>query len=80
MSAWMPIESVPRDGTTVIVWDKLNQVPVVARWYWCGDKSLMQGGWEADKSVYSTDHGYPIYDDVFTENVTHWMPIPDAPL
>lgn len=74
---WKPIESAPRDGTTIIIWGgesvfsegdcgpvKILE-PVVARWSWRDE-------WEGD---YGSE-----YDSHWIhKNPTHWMPWPKAP-
>jgi len=73
-TGWMPIETAPKDGTEILVW---NAVPVgdasgsVMCVYWnCVDRD-----WEWCV-VYSQDYlgGYAT-----ASNPTHWMPLPPAP-
>lgn len=75
---WQPIETAPRDGSNVIVWDNESRLPAVASWHWFGDMELMQGCWEADKAIYYADYS-KVYDNLDTRHVTHWMPLPEPP-
>ena len=68
-AGWMPIETAPRDGTAF-----LGYIPskrgYMARQDMCPMHWCMWGGgtWECSVS------GHRIHDEV-----THWMPLPEAP-
>lgn len=73
MSEWMPIESAPKDGTTIIAWcvhdsakyskDPIKEgwaAPVIAQW-----TNFQRGGW--------VWHGH-------AGKFTHWMRLPAPPI
>ena len=64
---WQPIETAPKDGTKIDLWDAAYGCRVVnAKWdnhYSTGDKS-----W-----------GRNSVDGPFCYEPTHWMPIPQPP-
>lgn len=64
MTDWQPIETSPRDGTSILICGGLMPDPFVAEWddrqkYW--------------KSASCIDQYYGSHD------ATHWMPLPDPP-
>lgn len=68
MSDWLPIETAPKDGTTIDLWTKYLQRVADAKW--------MNGRWV----VWGTN-GFesPDWEAVFPEP-THWMPLPNPPI
>ena len=77
---WMPIESAPKDGTEVLVWDQRCALGPLAMHYTSreylqreyGDPDYMEAGWYLSYS----------YPDGFAEvpmEPTHWMPLPLPP-
>ena len=63
---WQPIETAPRDGTSIMIFSKFFHLPIVASghmkhgiFYWLG--------------VFS---GQGLPDDAFS----HWMPLPKPPV
>lgn len=78
MSEWQPIETVPRDGTPVLVYadpeSKMVDTPFmgVREWYAYSPSS---GTW-GDPNV----SGYEVDDYLSVEKyLTHWMPLPAPP-
>lgn len=68
---WHPIETAPKDGTAILVWDGYNQY--VAFW---GESSLWSKG--ADQWCYGECSGeYNSHRAVYEP--THWMPLPANP-
>lgn len=82
MSEWQPIETAPKDGTTVIVGFDIASVWIVRSACWddgqgwdsTGFDSLdeARGWWSYCNSV-SSEKLEGIYEP------THWMPLPPAP-
>lgn len=68
-SGWMPIESAPRDGSTIIITDGKNSYPAT---YGKGDGVDCQFAW-------GIIDGDGDYNAVMDEVITHWMPLPAAP-
>ena len=79
LSGWQPIETAPKDGTVVLLWERYNDVPIV------GAYSTHRGKWYADASNYDTSGDAVVIDKLLQEYITHWQPItasgiaPDQP-
>jgi hypothetical protein len=71
--AWLPIESAPKDGTTVLLWEQYNDVPAV------GHYSVRHGKWYANTSNYDADGDAIVIDKLVQELISHWSPLPPAP-
>lgn len=69
---WLPIETAPKDGRSILLFEQHEDVPIVGYWW-------TNRGWRADKSVYDTDGDACVIDKICQENVTHWMPLPASP-
>jgi len=65
VSLWMPIQTVPKDGTRILVWDESNSPEecVIAKWggHPSGDPCLV------DEEYFCVTRA------------THWMPLPTPP-
>jgi len=63
MNEWRPISTAPRDETEILVW--WSDRVAIASW------NLECQNWQE----------YPDgdFEDIAGEEVTHWMPLPDAP-
>jgi len=82
MSEWLPIETAPKDGTTIDVWlsGRINSnIGFRETDVWWGTVSGQEGqaGW-----VLIEDDGTEGYVDLLHDSyiVTHWMPLPKPPL
>jgi hypothetical protein len=64
MAEWQPIETAPRDSTTVLLWESLDD----------GDPAICVsiGSWEPSIGFW-IDFGWE------TVYPTHWMPLPSPP-
>jgi hypothetical protein len=72
MTAWQPIETAPKDGTTILVFFDGGDM-VLACWsenVWHSDDRKLRPGWEPLHRVYDVE------DAIFP---THWMPMPASP-
>lgn len=83
MSKWLPIETAPKDGTSIIVYYVFAEQPIVhiAFWdegeYWADQKFPNQdearGWWSYTRGSVTQEkldeHRTPLY----------WIPIPDTP-
>ncbi len=67
MSDWQPIETAPRDGTVILVWD--NDTVMTANWYE-PPKPHESPRWEHNWNGEVLEDCFPI---------THWMPLPEPP-
>lgn len=68
---WEPIETAPKDGTEVLLFDKKEGEVYLGRWIdnsqkWCPQSSEMEVGFWSD------EHHLP--------DVSHWMKIPQVPV
>ena len=69
MNDWQPISTAPRDGTEILGYAPERRGRMIRQ-----DVATMAWGWLGSGGWYSTANGIPI-----TEEVTHWMPLPDPP-
>lgn len=63
MTDWQPIDTAPKDGTPILVWNA-GYVAVMCWWERC---------WEYANGI---QRYWPRADE---REPTHWMPLPDAP-
>lgn len=64
MSAWQPIETAPKDGTPVLIWDTLNREHSIAHFVVGGGAFT---GW------------FHINDWTGGARFDHWQPLPPKP-
>lgn len=69
MGEWQPIETAPKDGTEVDVWvaDGTGGGYRIADAYWCASRER----WRFNGQI---------HDIAWTDDPTHWMPLPSPPL
>ncbi len=71
---WQPIETVPKDGTWVLLYAPCDLFPTkdMTHWiaYWKDVGDWNEGWYDQDESVMV----------VHPDMVTHWMHLPDAPV
>lgn len=72
---WSPISTAPKDGTTVLLWERWSTNPFVGSFYggsWSASKEHVDaaGGWD----------GAVVVDKIDRSLITHWMPLPAAPI
>lgn len=70
---WQPIETAPKDGSTIMLWEMYESEPFFGYW-WEG-----RSRWRASTTHYDTDGNACVIDRIYSEGVTHWMPLPEAP-
>ena len=70
---WQPIETAPKDGSYLLLWEQYSDAPFVG--YWSGGSWSVshehvdaEGGWDGANVV-----------DALSMPITHWMPLPAAP-
>ena len=73
MAGWQPIETAPKDGSYLLLWEQYSDAPFVG--YWSGGSWSVshehvdaEGGWDGANVV-----------DALSMPITHWMPLPPAP-
>lgn len=72
-TGWQPIETAPRSGVLVLLLERLSDEPFIGRW------SDFRSRWVASTTHYDTDGNACVVDCVYSEGVSHWMPLPAAP-
>lgn len=70
---WQPIETAPKDGTTVLLFEHYEDEPFIGQW------NNFKSRWVASTAHYDTDGDARVVDRVYSDGVTHWMPLPAAP-
>ena len=70
---WKPIESAPKDGTHILLWEQWGTDPFVG--WWC------MGSWSASHEHVDAEGGWDgaVVVDRIECPVTHWMPLPEPP-
>lgn len=64
---WQDIDTAPKDGTEVLVWDRM-----VLRACW-------DDPWDSGNSSWHLGACLAFGDESTECNPTHWMPLPNAP-
>jgi hypothetical protein len=70
---WQPIETAPKDGTQLLLWEQYDAEPFIGYWHGRRDR------WAASTTYYDTDGNACVVDRVCSDGVTHWMPLPPPP-
>ena len=68
---WQPIETAPKDGRDLLLWETGSYVPFVGAW-----RDGRRPGWRCDTEHYDTDGNACVISKLWQEGVTHWMPLP----
>lgn len=72
---WQPIETAPKDGARILVWDARVDAPQYASVCivrWGRDEPF------GDKDTWTTDSEGPGYSSEIGD-ASHWMPLPRSP-
>lgn len=78
---WQLIETAPKDGTDVLIWEQYSSTPVVARYFVYKDRLGQDiGKWLACREHYDVDGDACLVDRLSQELITHWMPLPVPPV
>ncbi|MBN9576165.1 MAG: DUF551 domain-containing protein [Alicycliphilus denitrificans] len=73
-SGWRDIETAPKDGTYLLLWEQYSTNPFVGCWDF-GSWSVShehvdaEGGWD----------GANVVDSISQDCITHWMKLPESP-
>ena len=70
---WLPIETAPKDGTFILLWEQYSTAPFVGSWVHQGwsvshEHVDAEGGWDGANVV-----------DALSLPITHWLPLPPPP-
>lgn len=70
---WQPIETAPKDGTALLLWEEASIHPFVGWW--------AMGGWTVSHEHVDAEGGWngAVVVDRLQLPITHWMPLPPAP-
>lgn len=80
MKNWQPIETAPKDGTKVLIWEQYSRTPVVTSYSGYTNKwGQVVGSWSACKEHYDVDGDAWLTDRLYQDLITHWMPLPEPP-
>lgn len=76
---WKPIETAPKDGTTILLWSEYMSEPCTGAW---GTQSHGRLGWNAKHDgmwVVESEHDLSgtTYKEIAV--ATHWCPLPAPP-
>ena len=76
MTEWQPIETAPKDSTKIDLWMQIYASPRSMGW---ADSFRVPEAWwqESTKQWVHLHNGRA--EPLYTEYVTHWMPLPDPP-
>ena len=72
MNKWQPIETAPKNGESIFLYEEYADVPFVGRWE--------HSGWVSDKrhlDIYDDSIVYELFEQ---SAITHWMPIMALPV
>lgn len=80
---WQPIETAPKDGTPVLLWD----AGLIGLFYWGSPESQVAGRrwretWVGAIACGPAEHrseGLPPVLGMIGSEATHWMPLPSGP-
>ena len=75
MSDWQPIETAPKDGTSVLLFGPLGVV--LGRW--CDAQRDTEDFYKRHQLLNFFSHTGWSYDFVDQHQPTHWMPLPEPP-
>jgi len=74
MMEWQPIETAPKDGSEFLAYDSNSEKCDVCHCILLGGyPRLVQVQFDAELGPLEDEFGYR------TENITHWMPLPEPP-
>ncbi len=84
MSEWKPIDTAPKDGTKVLIWNSVYDFCPIAWWgEKDGDDSIFYGwNFEGGHSpCCSCEDDFIGWNEDIDEGFmpTHWMPLPEPP-
>jgi hypothetical protein len=76
---WRPIESAPRDGTAILLWDASKNVVVSGCWHNEPEHDSPINGYEPGWAWWVSDEDTVMWDGGPDDIPTHWLPLPSPP-
>lgn len=76
MTTWQPIDTAPKDGTGVLLWDAKRNVVVSGCWH-VQPTSDTPNGYDPGWAWWAADDDVIVWDD--DTGPSHWMPLPEPP-
>jgi len=78
MTTWQPIETAPRDGTDMLLYQPDVNKHGIERFY---HELIIVAFWDDRYDCWSVSNvgGYEWDTDMQSKEVTHWMPLPESP-
>lgn len=78
MSEWQPIDTAPKDGTTVLLFRRLDPWNVIGYGRWISTKWRLKDGTTPIEGWLSYGFDDPP-GNLGLGGPTHWMPLPEPP-
>ena len=75
---WQPIDTAPKNGTRIILWDANKGVAISGGWHIDGGRDD-PNGYEPPWSWWVSDEDLIMWDSGPDDAPTHWMPLPETP-
>lgn len=72
---WQPIETAPKDGSTIILWSRYQSEPVTAAW---APRGRWASRWDGTTVIEAQGDTYTDYAE--PSEPTHWRPLPAPPV
>lgn len=79
MSEWQPIETAPKDGTLIILWDSNRELAVSGHWHSEPARDDPSNGYEHAWSWWVSSNDTIMWDGGPDDIPTHWTPLPEPP-
>jgi hypothetical protein len=79
MSEWQPIETAPKNGTRLLLWDAKRSVAVSGHWH--NDPGMDNpSAYEPPWQWWVSDDELIMWDGGPDDKPTHWMPLAAPPV
>ena len=76
MTEWLPIESAPKDGSSVLVWSKRGGRAIA---WWSNDAIIFEGEDRPHWVAFNCDDYFYSVHLIGDREPTHWQPLPEPP-
>jgi len=75
-AGWQPIESAPRDGTSILMWGIDYTEAEIGK---CVDIPITEGDVDSTYKAFVWNDGATSWDSFCDMTPTHWQPLPEPP-